>query len=111
MPYWEVYSKPEKKKIDWEDVLCTVGAIVMIAILITLAVIIGVYIKNQIDENALANSVTEGLVLDKGHSIGGKNVTTYSCWVQVQNGDNVVIWHVSDDFYDSVNVGDWVKRR
>ena len=111
MPYWEAYRKPSRRKIDWEDVWCTVGAIVMIAILIAAFVVLGVYIKNQSDKNALAQSITEGLVLDKGHSIWGKSVTTYSCWVQVQNGNDVVIWHVSDDFYDGVNVGDWVKRR
>lgn len=111
MPYWEAYRKPEKRKIDWEDVWGTVGAIVMIAIFIAAFVFVGFLFKTDMDKEALANSVTEGLVLDKGHSIGGKSVTTYSCWVQVRNGDDVVIWHVSDDFYDSVNVGDWVKRR
>lgn len=30
--------------------------------------------------------------------------------ITVRNGDNTDIWYVSESYYDSVHVGDWVKK-
>lgn len=73
--------------------------------------------------------LTEGEVIDKYYepahevyspiniTIDGKNQTIQN-WRQVgdkwrlivQNGDKKDIWFVSESFYNSVKVGDWVKK-
>lgn len=67
---------------------------------------------------ATAPKLTEGLVMNKIASPGyhhcvenGKCVYESPKWiVMVQDGEDKDWWYVTENYYDSVHVGDWVKK-
>ena len=78
---------------------------------------------------ALTDTVlTEGMVTDKQYhkahlvyspiwiySNGAKTIPRYrvepDIWaVSVKNGDDTDVWYVTKEFYDSVSIGEWVRR-
>lgn len=59
----------------------------------------------------------EGYVTNKMHFPGyshcGENGCDYTSakWIiTVQNGDEFDSWYVSERYYDSVHIGDWVRK-
>lgn len=62
--------------------------------------------------------VKEGLVMNKWRSEGyvlcvdnGKCKKEPTRWViAVQNGERKACWLVSESYYDSVNIGSWVRK-
>lgn len=56
-------------------------------------------------------SVTEGVVIDMGHYVGGRNPKQYSCWVKVRDEDGTeATWSISDTTYETVSLGDQVQK-
>lgn len=59
----------------------------------------------------------EGYVTNKMYFPGYSSCTDKGCdyrhdkWIiTVQNGDEFDSWYVSENYYDSVHIGDWVKK-
>ena len=65
------------------------------------------------------NSIDEGQLVDKFHEIvhsrsiiGNFEFGEMDQWrFVVENGDKRDEWYVSEDCYNSYNIGDWVKKR
>lgn len=62
-------------------------------------------------------SLTEGMVMNKWASPGYSHCTDKGCeyraprWIiTVQDGESKDWWYVSQSYYDSVHIGDWVKK-
>lgn len=64
-------------------------------------------------------SLTEGTVTDKhyfpGTGVRYSNGELYAGqpdkWIiSVESGDKTDVWYVSENFYDSVHIGDWVTK-
>lgn len=61
--------------------------------------------------------LTEGMVMNKRYSAGyvlylndHYQVQPERWIVEIQNGDEKDWWTVTENFYDSVKIGDWVKK-
>jgi len=116
MPYWEAFRKPGKPKrqIDWDSVwettksvLCAVLAFIIIGGLIFGIIML---IVSDIEEDRLNDSVTAGTVVDMGAYTPGRSQRQYGYWLNVDGGDYVATWDVSDEYYSRVQIGDWVER-
>ena len=64
-----------------------------------------------------AETLAEGIVMNKRFSEGYCRCVNDECEIQkdrwiieVQNGDKKDWWIVTEKYYDSVNIGDWVKK-
>lgn len=62
-------------------------------------------------------SLNEGMVMNKWISPAEKTCTDGDCVykstryiVAVQDGDKKDWWYVTENFYDNVNIGEWVKK-
>ena len=79
--------------------------------LIAVLVIIGIVCS------ARHTYLTEGTVTNKMFFPGYSNCTDGGCdyraprWIiSIQNGDEFESWYVSENYYDSVHIGDWVRK-
>lgn len=96
-------KKVERFLSEWWGVICTVLFIVLVVVSI-------IWGANQ-------PRLPEGYVTNKMHFPGRSSCTEKGCdytsdrWiVSVQNGDEFDSWYVSESYYDSVHIGDWVKK-
>lgn len=101
MRFFEVL---EKFLSDWWPAIWFILAVVLL--IISIVVII---IDQPIREGLVMNKwVSEGYVLCAEN---GKCATEPTRWVvAVQNGEKKSYWLVSEDYYDSVSIGSWVKK-
>ena len=88
---------------EWWYVIITVVFIVLFIWLIVWA--------------AMAPRLPEGEVTNKMHFPAYSSRTDKGChwtsekWiVSVRNGDEFDSWYVSESYYDSVHIGDWVRK-
>lgn len=65
----------------------------------------------------LSPKLTEGVVTNKWFYPGYSHCTEKDCeyyparWiVNVRNGEDTDSWYVSESYYDSVKIGDWVTK-
>ena len=116
MPYWKAFRKPEKPKrqIDWDlvwentkAVLCGILAFAIIGGVIAGIVLL---IVSDTEEDRRNASVTAGTVVDMGAYVPGKVTKQYGYWLNVDGGDYVATWDVSDEYYSRVQIGDWVEK-
>ena len=103
MPEWERQSRRQERI---ENIQMVVGALVLIAI-----VVAGLFLLRFIFQETTKPLPNWGTVTDKGSYLQGKNVRKYAYWVDVvaDTGERMT-WDVSDTFYQSVEIGDYVKR-
>ena len=92
------------------DFLCDYGPAIFAALLVIVVVGMIVY------EIARPHLV-EGVITNKMHFPGYSTCDDNKCkwhsesWiVMVQDGDEFDSWYVSERYYDSVQIGDWVKK-
>lgn len=96
-----------KKILDFiAEWWCVIIAVVFIALVIWLIV-----------WAASAPRLLEGEVTNKMHFPGYSTCNDKGCdwtsekWiVSVRNGDEFDSWYVSESYYDSVHIGDWVRK-
>lgn len=88
---------------EWRYMILTAIAVILVVAIIIWA--------------ALQPRLPEGTVTNKMHFPGYSNCTDKGCdysspkWiVTVQKGDEFDSWYVSENYYDSVHIGDWVKK-
>lgn len=55
--------------------------------------------------------ISEGVVIDMGHYVPGRNAKQYGCWVKIQADDGTVgTWAISDTTYETIAIGDRVEK-
>lgn len=96
-----------KKVIDF---ISEWWGIILTVIAVALCVAFIVWAANQ-------PRLPEGEVMNKMHFPAYSSCTDKGCdwtsekWiVSVRNGDEFDSWYVSERYYDSVHIGDWVKK-
>ena len=96
-------KKVENFLMEWWGVICTALFILLVVVSIIWAV------KQP--------RLSEGSVTNKMHFPGYSICTDKGCdytpskWiVSIQNGEEFDSWYVSESYYDSVHIGDWVKK-
>ena len=124
------YEKPQKpkrrrRKIDWGDVFSAIGAVTLILFAVAL---VGLLVYGIVYE--IQNNLDAGTLVDKYHQ--DAHVSHYTSWIQsgkvripvrrtsrhpeswwfvVEAENKRDYWQVSEDFYNSAEVGDYVERR
>ena len=96
-----------KKVIDF---LREWWGIILLVIAVALCIVVVIWAANQ-------PRLLEGEVMNKMHFPAYSSCTDKGCewtsekWiVSVRNGDEFDSWYVSERYYDSVHIGDWVKK-
>ena len=84
--------------------------------LIFIAIVILLFLA-AIVYTAYSPNLTEGLVMNKRFSPGylhcadGKCFSSNDRWIiEIQNGERKDWWTVSENYYDSVKIGEWVQK-
>ena len=91
--------------VGWPWAIFTTLIIALFVLLLVAAVWV------TFDCSARYDRVSAGTVTDMGYRSSGKHTYKYACWVDVKNeaGESAT-WYVSDTFYNSVKVGDYVEK-
>ena len=111
-----MFDKPRKNSRwdrfkDWcyyNDFWQKVGAAIVTIAMIGVAIAIAVYASAP----EPGDLITEGVVIDMGHYLSGRNsVRQYGCWIKIRSDDGTVgTWAVSDTVYGTISIGDWVEK-
>ena len=103
MTEWERQSRRQDRI---EIIQMAVGALVIIAIAVAV-----LFLLRFIFQETTEPLPNWGTVTDKGAYLPGKYARKYAYWVEVvaDTGERMT-WDVSDTFYQSVEIGDYVKR-
>ena len=118
-------EKQRRREIDWSGVFSTIG--IGIGVL-GCVVILGLLVYGIVYE--IQNNLDAGTLVDKYHQ--DAHVSYYTSWIQsgkvripvrrtsrhpeswwfvVEAENKRDYWQVSEDFYNSAEVGDYVERR
>ena len=109
MTYAEQEAEREREWRRWnrrENLKLVGGCVLFIAIIIAV-----LFLLKFIVDQAIEQKPNWGTVIDKGSYAPGKYARKYAYWVDVVAGTGErTTWDVSDTFYQSVEVGDYVRR-
>ena len=110
-----MFEKPRKKSRwdqfkEWcydNDFWQKVGVTIVIVALIGGAIAAMVWIC----EPEPGDLITEGVIIDMGHYVPGRSARQYGCWIKIRSDDGAVgTWAVSDTVYETMSIGDRVKK-
>lgn len=84
---------------------------------VILTVIVGLLVIGFVVWAILSPKLTEGIVTNKWYFPGYSSCTDKGCeynparWiVNIRNGEDSDSWYVSESYYDSVHIGDYVQK-